>query len=48
MLFVGATRYRVPWDVILALLAAAGLCDLAARLALRWRPAPEPHADTPP
>jgi 4-amino-4-deoxy-L-arabinose transferase-like glycosyltransferase len=31
--FVGATRYRVPWDFLLALLAAAALM----RAAERWR-----------
>ena len=31
--FVGATRYRVAWDFLLALLAAAAL----ARAADRWR-----------
>jgi 4-amino-4-deoxy-L-arabinose transferase-like glycosyltransferase len=31
-LFVGETRYRVPWDFLLALLAAAALVDLAGRL----------------
>ena len=32
MVFVGATRYRVPWDFVLALLAAAAIVDLAERL----------------
>ena len=32
MIFVGATRYRVPWDFVLALLAAAAIVDLADRL----------------
>jgi 4-amino-4-deoxy-L-arabinose transferase-like glycosyltransferase len=31
-LFVGETRYRVPWDFLLALLAAATLVELAGRL----------------
>ena len=31
-LFVGETRYRVPWDFLLALLAAAALVELAGRL----------------
>ncbi len=35
MVFVGATRYRVPWDFVLALLAAAAIVDLAGRLAAR-------------
>jgi hypothetical protein len=28
--FVGATRYRVAWDFLLALLAAAALAHIAA------------------
>ena len=32
MIFVGVTRYRVPWDFLLALLAAATLVALARRL----------------
>ncbi len=32
VVFVGATRYRVPWDFIVALLAAAALVEIAARL----------------
>ena len=32
MVFVGATRYRVPWDFIVALLAAAALAAIAGRL----------------
>ena len=35
MLFVGATRYRVPWDFVAALLAGAALVDLAGRLRRR-------------
>jgi hypothetical protein len=31
MLFAGTTRYRVPWDFLLALLAAAGVQRLASR-----------------
>jgi 4-amino-4-deoxy-L-arabinose transferase-like glycosyltransferase len=31
-LFVGETRYRVPWDFLLALLAAAAVVELAGRL----------------
>jgi 4-amino-4-deoxy-L-arabinose transferase-like glycosyltransferase len=31
MLFAGATRYRVPWDFVLALLAAAAVDRVAAR-----------------
>ena len=37
MLFVGETRYRVPWDFLLALLAAAALVDLSARVRARRR-----------
>ena len=33
MIFVGVTRYRVPWDFLLALLAATALVALAHRLA---------------
>jgi 4-amino-4-deoxy-L-arabinose transferase-like glycosyltransferase len=32
MLFVGETRYRVPWDFLIALLAARALVELARRL----------------
>ena len=32
VLFVGETRYRVPWDFLVALLAAAALVELAGRL----------------
>ena len=35
MIFVGATRYRVPWDFIPCLLAAAALVDLARRIERR-------------
>ena len=31
MVFAGATRYRVPWDFLLALLAAGALTDLLER-----------------
>lgn len=31
VVFAGATRYRVPWDFLLALLAAGALTDMAAR-----------------
>ena len=31
MVFAGATRYRVPWDFLLALLAAGALTDFVAR-----------------
>jgi len=36
MLFVGETRYRVPWDFLIALLAAATLSKIAKRVP--WRP----------
>jgi hypothetical protein len=32
MLFVGETRYRVPWDFLIALLAARTLVELNARV----------------
>jgi hypothetical protein len=32
ILFVGETRYRVPWDFVIALLAAAALVDIARRI----------------
>ncbi len=35
MVFVGATRYRVPWDFVVALLAAAALVDLLQRFGAR-------------
>jgi 4-amino-4-deoxy-L-arabinose transferase-like glycosyltransferase len=35
IIFVGATRYRVPWDFVAALLAGAALVDLAERLGRR-------------
>lgn len=38
MLFAGATRYRVPWDFLIALLAAAGIDALLRRLERRRRP----------
>lgn len=37
MLFAGATRYRVPWDFLVAILAAAGIAAIAAKLAARRR-----------
>jgi 4-amino-4-deoxy-L-arabinose transferase-like glycosyltransferase len=33
MIFVGVTRYRVPWDFLLCVLAAAALVEVARRLA---------------
>jgi hypothetical protein len=35
MVFVGATRYRVPWDFVIALLAAAALLNLIERVSAR-------------
>ena len=37
MLFAGATRYRVPWDFLLAILAAAGLAARGSASAARRR-----------
>jgi hypothetical protein len=45
MIFVGVTRYRVPWDFLLALLAAAALVALARRFA-EARIAGEPRAQS--
>jgi dolichyl-phosphate-mannose-protein mannosyltransferase len=39
MLFVGETRYRVPWDFLLALLAGAALVALSERVRARRRAA---------
>jgi hypothetical protein len=35
MLFVGETRYRVPWDFLLALLAATALVEALRRVRAR-------------
>jgi len=35
--FAGTTRYRVTWDFVLALLAAAAVDRLLERRRLRWR-----------
>ena len=48
MVFVGATRYRVPWDVVLALLAGAAAVDLAARVSRRLPAAGRREAGAPP
>jgi 4-amino-4-deoxy-L-arabinose transferase-like glycosyltransferase len=37
MIFVGVTRYRVPWDFLVDLLAAAAFVAMAARLRARTR-----------
>jgi hypothetical protein len=35
--FVGETRYRVPWDFLLALLASTAIVELTARVRARRR-----------
>jgi hypothetical protein len=35
MLFVGETRYRVPWDFLIALLAGTAIVELARRVRTR-------------
>jgi hypothetical protein len=37
MVFVGVTRYRVPWDFLLDLLAAVALLAIVPRVRARWR-----------
>jgi hypothetical protein len=37
MLFAGATRYRVPWDFLVAILGAAGIAAVVRRVAERRR-----------
>jgi 4-amino-4-deoxy-L-arabinose transferase-like glycosyltransferase len=37
ILFVGETRYRVPWDFVIALLAAAAVVELVRRRGRIWR-----------
>ncbi|HEU5263233.1 MAG TPA: glycosyltransferase family 39 protein, partial [Gaiellaceae bacterium] len=37
MLFAGATRYRVPWDFLIAIMAAAGFAAIAERVTGRRR-----------
>ena len=39
MVFAGATRYRVSWDFLVALLAAAAMLDLVRRVQARRAPA---------
>jgi Dolichyl-phosphate-mannose-protein mannosyltransferase len=41
MLFAGATRYRIPWDFLIAIMAAAGAAAVVERVAGRRRPYPE-------
>ena len=38
MIFAGATRYRVPWDFLVALLAAAGIGALVQLVRARRAP----------
>jgi hypothetical protein len=42
MVFVGATRYRTPWDFLIALLAAGALGWLGSRVREGGPPAPDP------
>jgi 4-amino-4-deoxy-L-arabinose transferase-like glycosyltransferase len=42
--FAGDTRYRVPWDFTLSLVASVAVLHLAGRLAARRRAAPRPVA----
>jgi hypothetical protein len=48
MLFVGETRYRVPWDFLTALLAATALVELTVRARARWRARGVARAQTEP
>jgi 4-amino-4-deoxy-L-arabinose transferase-like glycosyltransferase len=45
MIFVGVTRYRVPWDFLLCVLASASILELARRVRelRRERPVAEPR-----
>jgi len=38
--FAGDTRYRVPWDFLLALVASVAVLQLVARLTARRAPPP--------
>jgi hypothetical protein len=38
--FAGDTRYRVPWDFLLALVASVAVLNLASQLAARRAPPP--------
>jgi 4-amino-4-deoxy-L-arabinose transferase-like glycosyltransferase len=42
MVFMGETRYRVPWDFLLMVLAATAAVELEPRLRRLARPTPEP------
>jgi 4-amino-4-deoxy-L-arabinose transferase-like glycosyltransferase len=47
MLFVGETRYRVPWDFLIALLAGSALAELSVRVRTRSQaPAESPVPST--
>ncbi|MHB8650738.1 MAG: ArnT family glycosyltransferase [Gaiellaceae bacterium] len=46
MLFVGETRYRAPWDFLIALLAAAALVRLGQRASARGSPFGRRRAST--
>jgi 4-amino-4-deoxy-L-arabinose transferase-like glycosyltransferase len=47
MIFVGVTRYRVPWDFLLCVLASAAILELARRVreVRRERPVARPHLE---
>jgi 4-amino-4-deoxy-L-arabinose transferase-like glycosyltransferase len=46
MLFVGETRYRAPWDFLIALLAATALVELTERVRARRRAGGAVQAET--
>jgi hypothetical protein len=46
MLFVGETRYRAPWDFLIALLAATALVELTERVRARRRAGGAVRAET--
>lgn len=48
MLFAGATRYRVPWDFLIAIMAAAGFAAIAERVTGRRRAYSAPPRPTAP
>jgi hypothetical protein len=47
MLFAGATRYRVPWDFLIAIMAAAGLATIVEQVVRRRRSRYEPSEPSP-
>jgi hypothetical protein len=47
MLFAGATRYRVPWDFLVAIMATAGIAAIAGRVTRRRRVYSEPRPTAP-